>query len=107
MQKCFLKPIQDTNGTMVLVDAQGKKFSWPTNDQRNTRLCNAAFKNANAVKVRQVDDKLMYGTAPLDKFTGKDAIVDSFPLLEQTQIITKVEVDADQAVMMNFIHNDS
>ena len=107
MQKCFLKPIQDTNGTMVLVDAQGKKFSWPTNDQRNNRLCNAAFKNANAVKVRQVDDQLMYGTAPLDKFSGKDAIVDGFPLLEKTQIITKVEVDADQAVMMNFIHNDS
>ena len=107
MQKCFLKPIVDDDKSMVLVDAQGKKFSWPTNDQRNNRLCNAAFKNANAVKVRQVDDKLLYGTAPLDKFSGKDAIVDDFPLLEQTQIIVKVEVDADQAVMMNFIHNDS
>ena len=106
MQKCFLKPIDDNN-TKVLVDAQGKKFSWPTKDQRNTRLCDAALKNANAVKVRQVDDKLMYGTAPLDKFNGKDAIVSDFPLLETTQIVELVEVDADQAVMMNFIHNDS
>jgi len=107
MQKCFLKPTQDSNGVMILVDLQGKKFQWPTNDGRNDRLCTAAYKNANAVKVRQVDDKLLYGTAPLDKFTGKDATVSSFPLLEKTQIVETVEVDADQQVMMNFIHNDS
>ncbi len=107
MQKCFLKPITDTNGMMVLVDVQGKKFSWPTNDGRNDRLCTAALKNANAVKVRQVDDKLLYGTAPLDKFNGKDAIVSDFPLLEKTQLVQLVEVDADQQVMMNFIHNDA
>jgi len=107
MQKCFLKPITDTNGTMVLVDVQGKKFQWPTNDSRNDRLCTAALKNANSVKVRLVNDQLMYGTAPLDKFVGKDATVSNFPILEKTQIIEHVEVDADQAVMMNFIHNDS
>ena len=107
MQKCFLKPITDTNGMMVLVDVQGKKFQWPTNDSRNDRLCTAALKNANSVKVRLVNDQLMYGTAPLDKFTGKDATVSNFPILEKTQIIEHVEVDADQAVMMNFIHNDS
>ena len=107
MQKCFLKPTQDSNGVMILVDMQGKKFQWPTNDGRNDRLCTAAYKNANAVKVRQVDDTLLYGTAPLDKFTGKDGIVNNFPLLEKTQIIETVEVDADQAVMLNFIHNDS
>jgi len=107
MQKCFLKPITDTNGMMVLVDVQGKKFQWPTNDSRNDRLCTAALKNANSVKVRLVNDQLMYGTAPLDKFVGKDATVSNFPILEKTQIIEHVEVDADQAVMMNFIHNDS
>jgi len=107
MQKCFLKPITDTNGMMVLVDVQGKKFQWPTNDSRNDRLCTAALKNANSVKVRLVNDQLMYGTAPLDKFVGKDATVSNFPILEKTQIIEHVEVDAEQAVMMNFIHNDS
>tara|TARA_B100000287_G_scaffold410154_1_gene438219 strand:- start:132 stop:1346 length:1215 start_codon:yes stop_codon:yes gene_type:complete len=106
-KKIFLKPITEGNGMMVLVDAQGKKFAWPTNDKRNDRLCTAALKNENAVKVRQVDDKLLYGTAPIDKFAGKDAIVTNFPLLSETQIVEVVEVSADQQVMMNFIHNES
>jgi nitric oxide reductase NorQ protein len=49
----------------------------------------------------------MYGTAPIDKFIGEDAIVTDFPLLSETQIVELVKVDADQAVMMNFIHNES
>ena len=104
--KVFLLPVED-NGTKYLKDIQGKKFTWPTNDQRNERLCNAALKNNNSVKVREVDSKLLYGTAPIDNYSGADAIVTDFPLLTETQIIEKVEVDADQAVMMNFIHNES
>ena len=104
--KVFLLPVED-NGTTYLKDIQGKKFTWPTNDQRNERLCNAALKNNNSVKVREVDSKLLYGTAPIDNYSGADAIVTDFPLLTETQIIEKIEVDADQAVMMNFIHNES
>ena len=104
--KIFLLPVED-NGTRYLKDIQGKKFQWPTNDQRNARLCNAALKNNNSVKVREVDSKLLYGTAPIDNYAGADAIVTDFPLLTETQIIEKVEVDAEQAVMMNFIHNES
>ena len=104
--KIFLKPIDD-NGKKVMVDAQGKKYAWPTKDARNSRLCDAALKNNNSIKVRQVDDSLMYGTAPIDKFIGEDAIVTDFPLLSETQIVELVKVDADQAVMMNFIHNES
>ena len=104
--KVFLLPVED-NGTKYLKDIQGKKFTWPTNDQRNERLCNAALKNNNSVKVREVDSKLLYGTAPIDNYSGADAIVTDFPLLTETQIIEKIEVDADQAVMMNFIHNES
>ena len=106
-KKIFLKPI-DKNGNKVLVDSQGKKFTWPTNDSRNNRLCNAALKNDNSVKVRLVDDNtLSYGTAPLNKFVGEDSIVSDFPLLSETQIVEVVEVSADQQVMMNFIHNES
>ena len=104
--KIFLKPIDD-NGKHVMVDAQGKKYSWPSNDARNARLCDAALKNDNAIKVREVNGSLLYGTAPIDKFIGKDAIVTDFPLLTETQIVELVKVDADQAVMMNFIHNES
>ena len=104
--KVFLKPIDD-NGTKVLVDAQGKKYSWPTKDARNARLCDAALKNDNSVKVRNVNDSLLYGTAPIANYTGKDAIVTDFPLLTKTQIVELVEIDADQQVMMNFIHNES
>ena len=34
-KKIFLKPITEGNGMMVLVDSQGKKFAWPTNNERN------------------------------------------------------------------------
>jgi len=104
--KITLLPVEE-NGSKYLKDIQGKKFQWPTNDERNNRLCDAALKNNNSVKVRQVDNKLLYGTAPIDNYTGSDAIVTDFPLLTETQIVEKVEVDADQAVMMNFIHNES
>ena len=104
--KITLLPVEE-NGSKYLKDIQGKKFQWPTNDERNNRLCDAALKNNNSVKVRQVDDKLLYGTSPIDNYTGADAIVTNFPLLTETQIVEKVEVDADQAVMMNFIHNES
>ena len=104
--KIFLLPTED-NGSKYLKDLQGKKFQWPTSDHRNNRLCDAALKNNNSVKVREVDNKLLYGTAPIDNYTGSDAIVTDFPLLTETQIVEKVEVDADQAVMMNFIHNES
>ena len=107
-KKIFLKPITEGNGMMVLVDSQGKKFAWPTNNERNDRLCTAALKNDNSVKVRLVDDNtLSYGTAPLSKFVGEDSIVTDFPLLSDTQIVEVVEVSADQQVMMNFIHNES
>jgi len=112
--KIFLLPVEDNN-KKYLKDIQGKKFQWPSSDRsinnatfiRNERLCDAALKNNNSVKVRQVEDQLLYGTAPIDNYTGSDAIVTDFPLLTETQIVEKVEVDADQAVMMNFIHNDS
>jgi len=104
--KIFLKPIDD-NGNKIMVDAQGKKYSWPTKDARNARLCNAALKNDNAIKVRVVNNSLLYGTAPIDKFIGEDAIVTDMPLLTETQIVELVEIDADQQVMMNFIHNES
>lgn len=102
----ILLPVEE-NGSKYLKDIQGKKFQWPTNDERNNRLCDAALKNNNSVKVRQVDDKLLYGTSPIDNYTGADAIVTNFPLLTETQIVEKVEVDADQSILMNFIHNDS
>ena len=89
--KITLLPVEE-NGSKYLKDIQGKKFQWPTNDERNNRLCDAALKNNNSVKVRQVDDKLLYGTSPIDNYTGADAIVTNFPLLTETQ---------------NFIHNDS
>ena len=112
--KIFLLPVEDNN-KKYLKDIQGKKFQWPCINNsinnatfvRNERLCDAALKNNNSVKVRQVEDQLLYGTAPIDNYTGSDAIVTDFPLLTETQIVEKVEVDADQAVMMNFIHNDS
>jgi MoxR-like ATPase len=104
--KITLLPVEE-NGSKYLKDIQGKKFQWPTNDERNNRLCDAALKNNNSVKVRQVDDKLLYGTSPIDNYTGADAIVTNFPLLTETQIVEKVEVDADQSILMNFIHNDS
>jgi len=97
----------EITGSKYLKDLQGKKFQWPTNDERNNRLCDAALKNNNSVKVRQVDDKLLYGTSPIDNYTVADAIVTNFPLLTETQIVEKVEVDADQSILMNFIHNDS
>ena len=103
--KITLLPVEE-NGSKYLKDIQGKKFQWPTNDERNNRLCDAALKNNNSVKVRQVDDKLLYGTSPIDNYTGADAIVTNFPLLTETQIVEKVEVDADQSILMNFIHND-
>ena len=112
--KIYLLPVED-NGKKYLKDIQGKKFQWPCINNsinnatfvRNERLCSAALKNNNSVKVRQVEGQLLYGTAPIDNYTGSDAIVTDFPLLTETQIVEKVEVDADQAVMMNFIHNDS
>ena len=104
--KIYLKPIL-SDGRPILIDLQGKKFSWPTTNARNARLCDAAIKNDNSVKVRQVEDQLHYGTAPIANYVGKDAIVTEFPLLTETQIVELVEVDADQAVMMNFIHNES
>jgi len=104
--KINLLPVEE-NGSKYLKDIQGKKFSWPTSDIRNNRLCDAALKNNNSVKVRQVDDRLIYGTSPLDCYSGADAIVTNFPLLTETQIVEKVEVDADQSILMNFIHNDS
>ena len=104
--KITLLPVEE-NGSKYLKDIQGKKFQWPTNDERNNRLCDAALKFNNSVKVRQVDDKLLYGTSPIDNYTGADAIVTNFPLLTETQIVEKVEVDADQSILMNFIHNDS
>ena len=112
--KIYLLPVEDNN-KKYLKDIQGKKFQWPCINNsinnatfvRNERLCSAALKNNNSVKVRQVEGQLLYGTAPIDNYTGSDAIVTDFPLLTETQIVEKVEVDADQAVMMNFIHNDS
>ena len=104
--KIYLKPIQ-SDGRSILIDLQGKKYAWPNNNKRNARLCDAAFKNDNAVKVRQVDDTLHYGTAPIANYVGDAAIVTDFPLLTETQIVELVSVDADQQVMMNFIHNES
>ena len=104
--KIYLKPIL-SDGRPILIDLQGKKFSWPTTNARNARLCDAAIKNDNSVKVRQVEDQLHYGTAPIANYVGKDAIVTEFPLLTETQIVELVSVDADQQVMMNFIHNES
>jgi len=104
--KIYLKPIL-SDGRPILIDLQGKKYAWPNNNQRNARLCDAAIKNDNAVKVRQVDDALHYGTAPIANYVGKDGIVTDFPLLTETQIVELVSVDADQQVMMNFIHNES
>jgi hypothetical protein len=54
--KITLLPVEE-NGSKYLKDIQGKKFQWPTNDERNNRLCDAALKNNNSVKVRQVDDR--------------------------------------------------
>jgi|TARA_R110000744_G_scaffold23221_1_gene58953 nitric oxide reductase NorQ protein len=107
--KIYLKPIL-SDGKPILIDLQGKKFNWPTStpgNARNVRLCDAAIKNDNAVKVRQVEDQLHYGTAPIANYIGKDAIVTDFPLLTETQIVALVSVDAEQQVMLNFIHNES
>jgi len=104
--KIYLKPIL-SDGRPILIDLQGKKFSWPSVNTRNVRLCDAALKNDNAVKVRQVEDQLHYGTAPIANYIGKDAIVTDFPLLTETQIVALVSVDAEQQVMLNFIHNES
>jgi nitric oxide reductase NorQ protein len=107
--KIYLKPIL-SDGKPILIDLQGKKFNWPVatpGNARNVRLCDAAIKNDNAVKVRQVEDQLHYGTAPIANYIGEDAIVTDFPLLTETQIVDLVSVDAEQQVMLNFIHNES
>jgi MoxR-like ATPase len=107
--KIYLKPIL-SDGKPILIDLQGKKFNWPVatpGNARNVRLCDAAIKKDNAVKVRQVEDQLHYGTAPIANYIGEDAIVTDFPLLTETQIVDLVSVDAEQQVMLNFIHNES